>query len=262
MHEANRKYWDAAASSWDEMSDVDWRRCLEEPSVAFEGDALSMINRFVGNLDGRQVCIIGSGDNYAAFALAGLGAKVTSTDISERRLETAVRRADTLGLRIKFIRCDAAEMIPVPDSGFDLVCSTNGFFVWVADLSAVYSAVHRILRPCGYYICYDVHPFLRPWKDQRRIEPAKSYFQTGPFESGENGSFTYEFHWTVSDIINALLRSGLVLRRVVEASAENSRFWQGSSYGRGTDDSLLDWRSNPRAALPAWLTVVAQKPAA
>ena len=38
-----------------------------------------------------QVCVIGSGDNYAAFALAGLEAAATSTDISEQQLKDKIK---------------------------------------------------------------------------------------------------------------------------------------------------------------------------
>lgn len=261
MHETNRKHWDAAAPKWQELRDGDWRKCPQQPSLAFEGAALDMINEFVGELHRKRVCVIGSGDNYAAFALAGLGATVTSTDISEKQLEVAAQRAHILGLDIHFVRCDAADLAPVSAAGFDLVCSTNGFFVWIADLASVFAAVNRVLRPGGHYIIYDIHPFMRPWKDQTVIEVEKPYFQTGPFASGASGQPTYEFHWTLSDIINSLLRSGLILRRMAETPAEDSRFWQGGpSYGHGSDDSLLDWRNNPRAGLPVWLTLAAQKP--
>jgi len=81
-----------------------------------------MISEFVGDLHGKRVCVIGSGDNYAAFALAGLGATVTSTDISEQQLEVAAHRAHILGLDIHFIRCDAADLAPASAVGFDLVC--------------------------------------------------------------------------------------------------------------------------------------------
>jgi SAM-dependent methyltransferase len=185
---------------------------------------------------------------------------VTSTGISEKRLEVAAQRAHILGLDIHFVRCDAADLAPVPVAGFDLVCSTNGFFVWLADLARVFVAVSRALKPGGYYIFYDIHPFLRPWKDQTVIEVAKPYFQTGPFASETTSQPVYNFHWTLSDIINSLLASDLILRRMAETPAQDSRFWQGPSYGHGSDDSLLDWHHNPRAALPAWLTVAAQKP--
>lgn len=261
MHEANRRFWDATAAEW-RLRDRDelWRRCPEEPEVAFEGEALETIREFLGGLEGKSACVIGSGDNYAAFALAGLGATVTSTDISERQLQVAGARADRLGLEIDFIRADAADLEPFRDGIFDLVCSTNGFFVWIADLSRVFQEVSRILRSGGYYIFYDIHPFQRPWKEQvQPIEMAKPYWDVGPYES-DSGDEVYEFNWTLADILNPLSESGLIVRRVVESTAVNSRFWQGFSYGPGTNSSLMNWKNNPRAGLPAWLTIAAERP--
>ena len=236
MHEANRKYWNISTPEWQKLDEGDWRKCPQQPYLAFHGRALEMINEFVGELGGKHVCIIGSGDNYAAFALAGLGADVTSTDISQPRLDVAKQRAHILGLDIDFIRCDAAGLSPVPDGGFDLVVSTNGFFVWISDLTAVFSAVNRILKPGGYYVFCDVHPFQRPWKDQNAIEIEKPYYETGPFLYGEQAQTAYEFHWTMSAIINSLLESGLNVRRIAESPARNSSFWGGQSYGPGTDE--------------------------
>ena len=263
IHEANRRHWDASASDWEHLRDHDglWRKCHEEPSLAFDGAALAMIREFAGDLAGKRACVIGSGDNYATFALAGLGATVTSTDISEQQLLAAEKRAIGLGLDIAFVRCDAGDLSPLPDNTFDLVCSTNGFFVWIAEPARVFSAANRVLKEGGHYVFYDVHPFLRPWKDQRTpIEMGKPYFETGPFVSTESGQPVYEFHWTVSDIVNALLAAGLALRKGAENAARDSRFWENYSYLPGTDATLLDWRSNPRAGLAVWLTVVAEKP--
>ena len=263
IHEANRAHWDAAADGWRELRDEDqvWRRCHREPELAFDGQALEMIREYAGNPAGKDACVIGSGDNLAAFALAGMGARVTSTDISGRQLAVAGERARELGLEITFVRCDAAGLDPLPDNGFDLVCSSNGFLVWIADPARVFSAVHRVLRPGGYYVFYDVHPFQRPWKDQRApLEMEKPFSETGPFAYEDEGRSTYEFHWTLGQVLNALLGAGLVIRKLSEDPARDSRFWEDASYLPGNDASLLDWRSNPRAGLPVWLTVAAQKP--
>ena len=53
----------------------------------------------------------------------------------------AARRAEQLGLSIAFVQADAAELKPIEDEGFDLVCSSNGFFVWIADLHAVFNEI-------------------------------------------------------------------------------------------------------------------------
>jgi len=261
LHDANRRRWEAAADDWKRLRDQDggWRRCPQEPHLAFEGQVLETVFEVIGALEGKKVCVVGSGDNYAAFALAGSGAEVTSVDISEQQLQDAASRASEIGLEIRFICADAADLRSLADSNFDLVCSTNGFFVWLADLPMVFSEIARILKPGGYYVFYDVHPFQRPWKDQvKPIEMAKQYWDRDPYESCA-GETAYKSHWTLADILNALVESGLSVRKVVESAAVNSRFWQGPSYGPGTDDSLQDWRHNPRAGLPVWLTVAAVK---
>ena len=260
-HESNRRHWDAAAGWWAEKRERDglWRRCPEEPELGFAGGAFELISSFIGDIKGKKVCVIGSGDNYAAFALAGMQAHVTSTDISDRQLETASERAKQLGLKIDFVQADAMDLEPLGDGKFDLVCSTNGFFVWIADLRAVYGEIFRILKPGGHYVFYDVHPFQRPWKDgDQSIEVEKTYWQTGPFSDEKDG--TFEFNWTLGDILNPLTDAGLVLRRVLERPAEDSSFWEGSSYTPGNDEGQLDWRENPLAALPVWLSAALQRP--
>ncbi len=261
IHERNRRYWDALADGWKELRGRDglWRMCPESPEVAFEGGALDAIKFFTGELVDKDVCVIGSGDNYAAFALAGLGATVTSTDISQEQLAVAADRAASLGLDIDFVRADAAHLQGLPDESFDLVCSTNGFFVWIAEPRRVFTEVYRVLRPGGFYVFYDIHPFLRPWQDQvQPIQMAKPYWDTGPYESsGDTPSV--EFNWTLSDLLNPLAQAGLQLREVVESPSEDSRFWEGYSYEAGSRATLLDWTVNPRAGLPVWLTVAAQK---
>jgi SAM-dependent methyltransferase len=262
IHEANQKNWDSWASSWGELRDKDglWQRCIQEPALAFDGESLELICEFQGDLHGKHVCVIGSGDNYAAFALAGMGAEVTSTDISEKQLELASHRANILGLNIRFVRADAANLEGIDSSCFDLVCSTNGFFVWISDPGQVFKEVFRVLKPGGYYITYDIHPFMRPWKDQiSPIEMEKPYSATGPFKIEKAGLSTYEFNWRISDIINPLLASGLQLQRLIESPPKGAQFWLGNSYVPGTDDNLMDWKNNPRAGLPVWLTLAAKK---
>jgi SAM-dependent methyltransferase len=262
MHKANQRYWDHLAGDWRELRDRDqlWRVIPHQPELAFDGEALAMIRQFVGDLQGKKACVVGSGDNYVAFALAGMGASVTSTDISSQQLETARQRADQLGLAISFLQADAANLEKIEAEAYDLVCSSNGFFVWITQPGVVFNQIFRVLKPGGFYIFYDVHPFQRPWKDQvSPLEMEKPYTKTGPFEYKESGQVNYQFNWRLSDLLNPLLESGLVIRKLAETPAK-ARFWQDFTYLPGDDEGLLDWRNNPRAGLPAWLTVASQKP--
>ena len=259
-HEANREYWDRSRAERTERQTEEsgiWRLCTQEPTLAFDCEALVVVRECVPCIVGKDICILGSGDNLSSFALASLGANVTSVDQSEKQLEVARRRAEVLGLPITFVQSDATNLQDLNDGHFDLVCSTNGFFIWIADLDALCREAHRVLKPNGHYVSYDIHPFQRPWKeslDSLRME--KPYFETQLPRNPETAS--YNFHWTMADLLNSLARSGLSLTRMCEAPAE-SRFWEGTGYLPGSRPELLDWKVNPLAGLPVWLIVAAQK---
>lgn len=262
MHEVNRLHWnDKLAKVFHQQDDESgtWRRCLHEPRLAFDCDFLPVIQEFIADISGKDVCLVGSGDNHAAFALAGLGANVTSIDQSEKQLEVAESRSRELGLSITFMQSDATDLNCLPSSEFDLVCSTNGFFVWISDLHSLFRELHRILKPQGFYAFYDIHPFLRPWKDgSNPIEMTKPYFETGPFQDAEGDPFF--FYWTIGDLLNSLADAGFSLCRLHESPAQNSNFWEGGKwYLPGNRPNLLDWKVNPHAGLPAWLSVAVQK---
>ena len=86
-HHANRLMWDAQAPAWATQADErgTWRTSHLDPALVPSPQELLSLH----DLQGKEVCVLGSGDNEVAFALAGMGAKVTSVDICERRLEIA-----------------------------------------------------------------------------------------------------------------------------------------------------------------------------
>ncbi len=61
IHAANHARWEAAVPRWDAAADSRglWRRCPKEPDLVLcpaERDHL-------GDLRGKRVCVLGSGDN-------------------------------------------------------------------------------------------------------------------------------------------------------------------------------------------------------
>lgn len=94
MHEANRKGWDAAALvGKGQLSPVNWRCCLRDPGLVFSRQEM----KWLAHVSGKDICVLGSGDNLAVFALAGLGARVTSVDISREQLNIAGKRGRSSG---------------------------------------------------------------------------------------------------------------------------------------------------------------------
>jgi hypothetical protein len=80
-HGANRNRWEASAENWARGADSRgiWRRCSTEPSLVLSPVELE----YLSDVKGKRVCVLGSGDNQVVFALAGLGAEVTSVDIAK-----------------------------------------------------------------------------------------------------------------------------------------------------------------------------------
>jgi SAM-dependent methyltransferase len=278
MHQANRRRWDLASPHYSTRYAGDWRRCLADPSLGFERGSLQLLQQYVGqDLAGKAACVLGSGDNYAVFALAGMGAQVTSVDISQAQLDVAAERAAELGVNVTFVQGDIVDLPMLADDTFDFVCSTNGVMVWIADLAAYYAEVCRILKPSGIFLSYDIHPFQRPWNEPPEpLRMVKPYFDSGPKEwldDPQTGGAilaseasleergrripTFKCHWTVGELLTALLGAGLELAHISEEPDTDPGFWlSGATDG---DADLIDWRKNPRAGLPVWLTLIARK---
>ncbi len=94
-----------------------WRIAHQQAETVFVEQELELI----GDVAGLSVAVLGSGDNLAVFALAGMGARVTSVDISSGQLGFASQRAAELGLDVTFLEADVTDLSPLDDASFDLV---------------------------------------------------------------------------------------------------------------------------------------------
>jgi SAM-dependent methyltransferase len=238
FHDANRRRWDAASSSWARRADTRgiWRRCHRDPSLALHASELAWLR----DISEKSVAVLGSGDNQVVFALAGMGAKVTSVDVSASQLAIARDRAATLGLIVDFVRADVVDLSSFGNGTFDVVFTGGHVAVWVADLRRFYGEAARILRPGGRLIVSEYHPFRRLWgRSSDRLEVAYPYFDRGPhrFEVGPDvlepapGELEqFEFHWTVADYISAILAADCSLVHA-EEFGDVGDGWEGAPVG-------------------------------
>ena len=178
-HEANQAFWDASTKWWKEKEDQRglWMKAHQNPALVLSAAEMP----FLKDVDGKAVCVLGSGDNEAAFALAGLGGNVTSVDISERRLAVAADRARTLGLQLTFLRADVTNLSALEDNTFDLVYTGGHMSVWISDIKQYYAEAVRILKPDCLFVVNDYHPMRRMWVDADGPEPRNSYCNRGPY---------------------------------------------------------------------------------
>ncbi len=243
QHEANQAAWDASTDWWKEKEDFRgiWTKAHQEPSLVFSPIEMS----FLEGVKGKDVCVLGSGDNEVAFALTGLGGNVISVDISQRRLDVAAERSRILGLKLSFVRADVINLATFNDKSFDLVYTGGHMSVWVSNIRKYYSEAVRILRPNGLFIINEYHPVRRMWADSEGLNSLHRYFNRGPYKyTSDKGLPTYEFHWTVADHIQAVIDAGCRIIKVDE-------------YGENVEDEF--WMQADLNKLPANMVIIGRK---
>jgi ubiquinone/menaquinone biosynthesis C-methylase UbiE len=245
-HEANQAFWDASTEWWKEKEDQRglWMKVHENPTLVLSPAEMD----FLKHVDGKAVCVLGSGDNEVAFALAGLGGAVTSVDISERRLAVAADRARTLGLQLTFLQADVTNLSALEDNSFDVVYTGGHMSEWISDIQQYYAEAVRILKPDCMFVVNDYHPMRRMWLDADGPEPRHSYCNRGPYAytSGE-GLPTFEYHWTVADHIQAVVDAGCRIVKVEEHGEKiEDEYWMMANLDKLPTSLLIVGRKDLR----------------
>jgi len=254
-HESNRAVWNGWAKWWGEEEDKKgiWNRCHRDPTLMLCATEM----HFLANMRGKRACVLASGNNMVVFSLAGMGAQVTSVDISEGQLQIARERARSLGLDITFLRCDVTELKALEDDTFDAVHTGGGVDIWISDLWKYYAEAARILKPGGVFIVNDRHPIRRmfggdPWDE------LDDYSNRGPFTYTSNEGFkAYEYHWKVADHIQAAIDAGCSLLKVEEHMESPTGRAEGIG---GSSQDEKDSAADNTARFPSHLLLVMTKP--
>ena len=228
---------------WDEVAPVHLKAYREVEFLRRGGEALDEIElRDVGGVRGKTLIHVQCHIGTDTLARARRGATVTALDFSPASI----------------------------DERFHVVYTAKGVLCWLRDLPEWGRIVAHLLKPGGLFCLMDSHPLVRALEERSPgvLSIAHHYFHRDEptvWDSDDpdyadaayvpkNPSFEWE--WTVSDIVTALVEAGLVIEQMKE--------YEWLFFQRYPSMKTEDGRrySMPRHAgkLPLVLTVHARKP--
>ena len=216
MTQANKQGWDGLAATHYQNYHIS--KLLSGTSLLNE-----LIRAEVGDVTGKSLahllCHIGT--DTLSWAL--LGAEVTGIDISPSSLGYARLLAQKMGVTAQFIEADIMDVMDLVDQKFDIVFSSTGVLCWLPDIRRYAQTVRHLLKDDGFFYLFDGHPFRAVLYDKEGNPSPDTiqgdYFRKEVWQYEETGDYTdpellvpvrsYEWHWTMGDIITALCDAGL-----------------------------------------------------
>ena len=187
---------------------------------------------YFDRLEGVKIANICGSCGKKAIPLALLGADVTVFDISEDNRRYAMETAQAAHVSISYEVCDVMETdLEKYGESFDVIFMEGGILHYFHDIDGFMKIMHALLKPGGKMICSDFHPFTKIMDTLKIGMPAMSYFSTEIHECEMAHARFYDEEirrqipkcrlrkYTVSEILNAVIGNGFMLRRFDEHPA-------------------------------------------
>lgn len=244
----NKKAWEYNAYEF-------WVRQSGTPAESAKRareNPINVLRRYANYFDtyqGIRVANICGSCGKKAIPLAILGADVTIFDISEENRKYALEVAESAQVSVRFEVGDVLEIdLEKYGQSFDVVFMEGGILHYFHDIDEFMRIMYALLKRSGKMICSDFHPFNKICDALGLEQTTMSYFSTEIIEGEMAHARFFERdirekmpkcsyrRYTMSEIVNAIIGSGFILRRLDEHPA-----WTNSD-------------------LPGEFTIIARKP--
>jgi len=256
---------------WDELAPVHLKAYKEVALLREGAEVLDEIElREVGDVRGKTMLHLQCHIGTDSLAWVRRGAIVTGLDFSSDSIACAEQLKAELGLEARFVHSNVYDAPEAVDETFDIVYTSKGVLCWLRDLNEWGRIVAGFLRPGGTFYLMETHPILSALEEEPPGELAFKYryfhrdeptVWDGDDPDYADGNYiprnpSYEWDWTVSDVVSALLNAGLQL----ELLNEYERLFHRAFPSMTTDDGR--WFRLPKHSgkLPLLLTLRARKP--
>ena len=239
IFEGNRAAWNQALGYHQKANGEFLRSGFENPDfTTLNRECDYVLNEKLKHIDlsSKTISHIPCNNGRELLSLMRFGAKeAIGFDISDAAITQAEQLADIAKLNAKFVRTNILEISDKYNDYFDFIFISQGALQWFPNLSNFFAVVSRLLKKNGQILIFEIHPFAYFFEngfnfENRDFDKLTSYFTKEPnnYPKGLDyfGGVEYEsseFFWfmhKISDIINAVLKSGIDIQDFDEYNTE------------------------------------------
>ena len=221
----------------------------------------------LGEVSGKSLLHLQCHFGLDTISWSRLGAKATGVDFSDTAIELARELAKKAGTDTEFICCNIYDLRDTLEGEYDVVFTSIGVLCWLQDMEEWAKIVSHYLKAGGTFLLVESHPLMWIFDDEsEEIQVKYNYWHTKePLIWEQDGTYaneeakvtnkkSYEWQHTMSDIINSLIKAGLVIQELGEYPQLP---WQYLQIAEKQDEWY--WRI-PGDPLPQMWSVKASKP--
>ena len=155
---------------------------------------------------------------------ARYGAITTGVDLSDDSIKLAKKLSRETSVPSTFICSDIYDLPNVLDKKFDIIFASYGVLLWLSSVKKFAKIINHFLNTGGFFYIIELHPFTNILSHDFKLY--YKYFDKGPYLDDSSGTYTdwnenvkgitYEWSYTLSDVINAFIREGFKIEYLHE----------------------------------------------
>ena len=219
--EANKKAWGLLAKNHYDY----YKELLSQRSSVLN----SIVEKELGDVSGKSIIHLHCNTGADTISLARKGALVTGSDLAPENIFYARKLADELKIKnIDFIESDTTVLNRTHNKKYDMVFASEGILHCFPNLNKLAESIQHVLKDQGTLFLYDYHPFYFAIDEDKlkynKLEIRYPYFNKEPeycehiggYASESKKADNYWWMYTISDIINPLVKAGLSIESFKE----------------------------------------------
>jgi 2-polyprenyl-3-methyl-5-hydroxy-6-metoxy-1,4-benzoquinol methylase len=247
----NRLSWNAATKAHNSHR-ADQAKFLKNGGSTLFPEELALL----GDLNNKELLHLMCNSGQDSLSLAAYGAKVTGVDISDEAINFAKLLSIDSGIPTEFCCFDVYDWFSEAKKNeklYDIIYTSYGVLHFLSDLDEWGEGIASLLKKGGKFIVIDFHPFIETLNWRRRhgrfpyfgdgapitynrgitdyIKSWKDLTTPSGYQKGvkyfKNPHKVHYYQWSISQIIGALLKTGLKLEDFREYPFTNGakQFW-------------------------------------